>query len=77
MEVLPTIVIERVLDIAFAAAILLGAVSVVVSVAGALRLAVVIGGLVIVGLIVFYLPACSCDWVLNLFNRLTSRWTGL
>jgi len=74
MEVLPTIVIERVVDLAFSAAILLSAVPFVVGASGAGRIALVIGGLVVVGLVVLYLLARNRDWALGLFNRLTSRW---
>ncbi len=74
MEVLPTIVIERVLDLAFAAAILLSAVPFVVGAAEAGKIALVIGGLVVVGLVVLYLLARNRDWVLGLFDRLTAHW---
>lgn len=74
MDVLSTIVIERVVDLAFSAVILLSAVPFVVGAAGAGRIALVIGGLVVVGLVVLYLLARNHDRALGLFNRLTSRW---
>jgi uncharacterized protein (TIRG00374 family) len=77
MEVLPTIVIERTLDLAFAAAILLSAVPFVVGAAGAGKIAIIIGGLVVVGLVVLYILARNRDWVLGLFQRLSTRWPGL
>lgn len=77
MDVLSTIVIERVVDLAFSAAILLSAVPFVVGAAGAEPIAIIIGALVVVGLIVLYLLARNRDWALDLFNRLTSRWPKL
>ena len=74
MEVLSTIVIERVLDLAFSAAILLSAVPFVVGAAGAGRIAVVIGTLVVVGMVVLYVLARNREWALSLFHRLSARW---
>jgi hypothetical protein len=77
MEVLPTIVIERVLDLVFSAVILLGTVPFVVGAAGAGRIAVIIGGLVVLGLVFLYLIARNRDWALSRFNRITARWPKL
>jgi uncharacterized protein (TIRG00374 family) len=77
MEVLPTIVIERVLDLAFAAAILLSAVPFVVGAEGAAQIALIIGGLVVVGLVVLYLLTRNRERTLGLFHRLTVRWPGI
>jgi uncharacterized protein (TIRG00374 family) len=77
MEVLPTIIIERILDLAFAAAILLSAVPFVVGAAGAGNIAVVIGGAVLVGLVMLYFLACNRVWALGLFERLSKRSPGL
>jgi uncharacterized protein (TIRG00374 family) len=77
MDVLSTIIIERILDLAFAAAILLSAVPFVVGASGAGKIALVIGGLVVVGLVVLYLLARNRDWALSLFDRLTGRWPKL
>jgi glycosyltransferase 2 family protein len=74
MEVLPTIVIERILDLAFAAAILLSTIPFVVGAAGAGKIAILIGGLVVVGLLALYLLARNRVWTLNLFHRLSARW---
>lgn len=73
MDVLSTIVIERVLDLAFSAAILLSAVPFVVGAAGAGRIAIVIGALVVVGMVILYLLARNREWALNLFQRLSAR----
>lgn len=77
LEVLPTVIIERVLDLAFAAAILLSAVPFVVGAEGAGRIALLIGGLVVLGLVVLYLLARNRERALGLFQRLTARWPGL
>jgi glycosyltransferase 2 family protein len=77
MDVLSTIVIERVLDLAFSAAILLSAVPFVVGAAGAGRIAVIIGALVVLGMIVLYLLARNRAWALRLFERLSARWPKL
>lgn len=77
MEVLPSIIIERILDLAFAAAILLGAVPFVVGAAGAGRIAMIIGGVVGVGLVALYLLARNRDWALGIFQRLSARWPRL
>lgn len=74
MEVLPTIIIERVLDLTFAAALLLSAVPFVVGASSAGQIALTIGGLVLAGLVVLYLLARNRDWALKLFNRLSGRW---
>jgi uncharacterized protein (TIRG00374 family) len=77
MEVLSTIVIERVLDVAFAAAVLLMAVPFLVGTGNASRIALVVAGLVVVGLVVLYLLARNPDWALGWFDRLSSRWPRL
>lgn len=73
MDVLSTIVIERVVDLAFSAAILLSAVPFVVGAAGAESVALIVGALVVVGLIVLYALARNRDRALGLFDRLTAR----
>jgi glycosyltransferase 2 family protein len=74
MDVLSTIIIERVLDLAFSALILLSAVPFVVGAAGAGRIAFLIGGLVVVGLVFLYVLARNREWALGLFQRLSTRW---
>jgi uncharacterized protein (TIRG00374 family) len=77
MEVLPTIVIERFLDLAFAAAILLSAVPYVVGATGAGNIAIIIGILVVVGLITMVILARNQDWALGIYRRLSVRWPGV
>ena len=61
------------LDLAFAAAILLSAVPFVVGAASAGKIALVIGGIVIAGLVVLYLLARNQEWALKVFARLSQR----
>jgi uncharacterized protein (TIRG00374 family) len=77
MEVLPTIIIERILDLAFAAAILLSAVPFVVGASGAGNIALIIGGLVIAGLAFLFVLAHNRDRALKIFQRLSARSPGL
>ena len=77
MEVLPTVVIERILDLTFAAAILLGAVPFVVGAGGAGKIAVIIGAVMVLGLLALYALARNQEWALGLFQRLSARWPGL
>ena len=74
MDVLSTIVIERVLDLAFSAAILLSAVPFVAGAASAKPIAILIGGVVVAGLVILYLLARNRKRTLELFDRLTGRW---
>jgi len=77
MDVLSTIIVERVLDIAFSAVILLSAVPFVVGAAGAGRIAILIGGLVVVGLVALYLLARNRAWALAVFAQFSARWPKL
>jgi glycosyltransferase 2 family protein len=77
MDVLSTIIIERILDLAFSAAILLSAVPFVVGAAGAGRMAMLIGALVVAGIICLYVLARKRAWALALFQRLSARWPKL
>lgn len=78
MEVLPTIIIERVLDVAFSAAILLSAIPYVPNVPDTLKSAAYIAsGLVVVGLFVMYLLAHNHIWALGVYEKLSQRWAIL
>jgi uncharacterized protein (TIRG00374 family) len=74
MGVLPSIVVERVLDFAFAACLLIISVPFVVGAASKGTLAILIGGLMVLGLAAMYLLARNRAWALRTFNRLTGRW---
>lgn len=82
-EVLPTIVIERVLDVAFAAGLLLTTLPFVVGATWARQAALVSVLLVMIGLGVLYLLARNRDWALIQFSqwslpsKLGGRWPSL
>ncbi len=74
MEILPTIIIERVLDLAFSAAILLSAVPFVPGTPNELKqLAYIASGLVVVGMFAMYLLARNHVWALSVFDNISLR----
>lgn len=77
MEVLPSIIIERIIDLTYAAGILLGSVPFVVGAAGASKIAIVIAGVMVIALITLYVLARNQGWALGVFRRLSGRWSGL
>ncbi len=77
MEIIPTIVIERAVDLAYSAAILLISLPFVVRAEGAAQIGVLVGIVVILGLLVLYLLARNRQWALDLFNRVSQRWPVL
>ncbi|MEI6288803.1 MAG: lysylphosphatidylglycerol synthase transmembrane domain-containing protein [Chloroflexota bacterium] len=74
VEILPTIIIERVSDLAFSAAIFVAAVPFVVGGSGAGRIGIIVGGLVILGLIGLFFLAKNRQWAMNVFQKLSERW---
>lgn len=77
MEILPTIVIERAVDLAYSAAILLASLPFVVGTADAEVVGVVVGGIVALGLVALYLLARNRRWALRTFRDLSDRWPAL
>lgn len=77
MEILPTIVIERVVDLGFSAAILLAALPFVVGAEGSENIGIVVGIVVIAGLGLLYVLARNNRWALDLFHKLSARWPAL
>ncbi|HLO14956.1 MAG TPA: lysylphosphatidylglycerol synthase transmembrane domain-containing protein [Anaerolineales bacterium] len=77
MEILPTIFIERAMDLGYSAIILLAAIPFVVGAEGAGRIGVVVGVIVLIGFVILYLLARSNQWALNLFHKLSARWPTL
>jgi hypothetical protein len=77
MEVLPTIVIERAVDLAYSAAILLVSLPFVVGAEGAGQIGAIVGAVVLLGLVVLYLLARNRQWALDLFHKLSQRWPAL
>ena len=77
MEILPTIVIERAMDLAYSAIILLAALPFVVSPEGSGKIALTFGVVVLIGFIFLYVLARSNKWALDLFHKLSARWPVL
>jgi len=77
MQVFSTILIERALDVAFSAGLLLSTLSFVVGTAWASQAAVAAGSLVLAGLGVLYLLARYRDWTQTQVERIAHRWTFL
>ena len=77
MEVLPTIVIERVVDLGFNAAIFLAALPYVVGSEGSRRIGMIVGIIVVLGLVLLYVLARNNQWALDLFHKLSTRWPSL
>jgi uncharacterized protein (TIRG00374 family) len=77
MEILPTIVIERVMDLGYSAIILLAALPFVVGAEGAGQIGIVVGVIVLIGIVLLYILARNNQWALDLFHRLSARWPAL
>lgn len=77
MEILPTVVIERVVDLGFSAAILLAALPYVVKVEGSERVGYIVAGVVVVGLFIMFILARNNQWALDLFHKMSARWPPL
>jgi uncharacterized protein (TIRG00374 family) len=79
-EIIPTIVIERIVDLAFSAAILLTAIPFlpfVSGIAGSQRIGYIVGAVVILGLVMMYILARNNQWALDLFHKLSARWPAV
>lgn len=76
-EALPTIVIERAVDLGITAAILLLSLPYVVGAEGSERIAYAVGGAVLLGLIALYALARYNQWALGLFHKFSARWPSL
>ncbi|HSJ87902.1 MAG TPA: lysylphosphatidylglycerol synthase transmembrane domain-containing protein [Anaerolineales bacterium] len=77
MEILPTIVIERVMDLGYSAIVLLAALPYVVSAEGTQRIGILVGVVVLIGFVILYLLARYNQWAQDLFRKLSARWTPL
>ncbi len=73
-QVFPTVLVERAFDMALAAAILLASLPFVLGIGGAQQTAVVLLGIVILGLFTLYLLARNREWALSLFDKMVTRW---
>src|SRR5215216_1544580 len=77
MEILPTIVIERAMDLGFSAAIFLTALPFVVGSEGSGSIGIIVGIVVLIGFVILYLLARYNQWALGLFHKLSARWPTL
>jgi glycosyltransferase 2 family protein len=77
MEILPTIVIERAMDLGYSAVILLAALPFVAGAGNAERIGVIVGIIVLIGFVILYLLARYNQWALDLFHKLSARWPTL
>ncbi|MEJ5240472.1 MAG: lysylphosphatidylglycerol synthase transmembrane domain-containing protein [Anaerolineales bacterium] len=75
--ILPTILVERVVDLGFSALFLLAALPFVLGAAGARTLGWIVGALVLVGLFALYLLARFHQHALAFFHRISQRWPRL
>jgi uncharacterized protein (TIRG00374 family) len=77
MEILPTIVIERAMDLGYSAVILLAALPFVVGAGGAEQIGIIVGVIVFVGFVILYLLAHYNQWALDVFHKLSVSWPAL
>lgn len=72
-EIIPTIVIERTVDLIFSAMIFLFSLPYVVNAESSPTLGYIIGGLMVFGLVMMYILARNKRWALDLFHKLSAR----
>jgi len=77
MEILPTIVIERAMDLVYTAVIFVSVIPFVVGAEGSERAGIIVGVVVLVGMLFLYVLARSNQWALDLFHKLSARWPVL
>jgi len=77
MEILPTIVIERAMDLGYTAVIFLAALPFVVGAEGTERVGIIVGLVVLAGFVILYLLARYNQWALDQFHKLSVRWPFL
>ena len=77
MEILPTIVIERAMDLGYNAVIFLAALPYVVGTEGTERIGYIVGAIVLAGFVILYLLARYNQLALDLFHKLSARWPSL
>lgn len=76
-QIFPTIVIERILDLAFAVGLLLVTLPFVVGGSWARQAALGSAAIVMGGLVALYLLARYRSWAINLFEKVGKRWPAL
>ena len=76
-EILPTIFIERAVDLVFSAVIFLVSLPFVAGFDGSERIGYIVGVIVVIGLVFMYILARNNQWALDLFHKLSARWPSL
>lgn len=76
-EILPTIVIERVMDLLYSAGMLLIGLTYVTEAQSSAQIGYIIGIIMVVGLVMMYGLARNRQWALDVFHRLSKRWSFL
>jgi len=74
-QVIPSILIERALDLAFAAGLFLCTLPFVIGIAWAKQAAITIGIIVLVGLGAIYILARNREWALGRIDKAGERWS--
>ena len=77
VEILPTIVIERAMDLGYNAIILLAALPFVVGAEGTEQIGYIVGAVVVMGFVILYLIARYNQKALDIFHKLSQRWPAL
>jgi glycosyltransferase 2 family protein len=76
-EIIPTIVIERAVDLVFSAMIFLFSLPYVVGMDGSERIGYIVGAVVLIGLVMMYVLARNNQWALDIFHKLSARWPSI
>ena len=76
-EILPTIVIERTVDLIYSAMIFLFSLPLVVNAESSSTLGTIIGGMMVLGLAMMFVLARNNQWALDLFHRLSARFPSV
>lgn len=76
-EVLPTIVIERIFDVAFTAGMLLASLPFVIGVQRSEQTALLVIAVVVIGFMALFLSVRNKETILTWFDRLADRWEFL
>ncbi len=76
-EILPTIVIERVVDLVFSAAFLIFGLTYVSDAQGSEKIGYIVGGLMVFGIAMMYVLARNRQWALDVFHKFSKRWPAV
>lgn len=76
-EILPTIVIERVVDLVFSAAFLIIGLTYVSDTQGSEKIGYIVGGIMLFGIVMMYVLARNRQWALDIFHKFSKRWPAI